>query len=125
VIFKNVAGGIYLYAGKTGDAANITGNISKDGAAPAAFATTNPTEIGGGVYWQPLAQAETNCNSGAAYWSSTTAGVQIDPVFFSTDNGQLSGLGFTVPGFLDVNVQYVNDSLIKGAGTASNPWGPT
>ena len=91
--FKNVAGqGVYLYAhdksadaSKTGDAANITGKISKDGAVEASYATANPTEIGGGLYWQPLSQAESNANQIGCRWSSTTANVVIDPVMISTE----------------------------------------
>jgi hypothetical protein len=100
---KNVAGqGIYLVAwdtlnnqGKTGDAANITGNVSKDGGAGAGFGTANPTEIGGGVYWQPLAQGETNANEIACYWSSATANIQINPRIVSTDNGGLIAASVT------------------------------
>jgi hypothetical protein len=95
MIFKNTAGqGVYLFAydtganvPKTGDAANITGKATRDGGASASTATANPTEIGGGVYWQPLAQAETNANTLALYWSSATSGVQIDPFIVMTDSG--------------------------------------
>ena len=31
---------------------------------------------------------------------------------------------FTVAGFCDANVQYVNDVQVGGVGTAGNPWGP-
>jgi len=116
MILKNVASqGIYLFAWNyltnapdTGDAANITGDVSKDGGAPAGFGTANPTEIGGGVYWQPLAQGETNCNNGACYWSSATAGVQVDPVFFATEDGTLSG-----------NVPQTGDSYARIGATGS------
>ena len=64
MIQKNVTGqGLYIYAhdtsadaAKTGDAANITATISKDGAAAAATNDTNPTEIGDGVYWFDLTE---------------------------------------------------------------------
>ena len=92
MLLKNVAAqGIYLFAydtvnniAKTGDASNITGHYSLDGAAWTSFATTNPTEIGGGVYWQPLLQAGTNGNACAYCWTSTTTGIQIDPVLVLT-----------------------------------------
>jgi hypothetical protein len=97
MLTKNTASqGVYLYAyltttglPKTGDASNITGSISKDGAASASTATTNPTEIGGGVYWQPLSQAETNANAVALYWSSGTASVLIAPLSILTDRAIL------------------------------------
>ena len=95
--FRNVAGqGVYVYAHdkaadapKTGDAANITATISKDGAAAGALATAHPTEIGGGIYWYPLSQAETDANAFAVCASSGTAGVQIDPVVVSTQAGAI------------------------------------
>lgn len=91
---KNTASqGVYLLAwdtvnnvGKTGDASNITGSWSLDGGAETAgYTTTHPTEIGGGNYWQPLAQAETNAAKMMYRWSSSTTGIQIDPVYEFTD----------------------------------------
>ena len=87
-MFKNQASqGFYVYAvdittglGKTGDAANITCNISLDGGANAGTDDTNPTEIGGGVYWFDTTQAETNANEIAATPSSTTTGIRLGPV---------------------------------------------
>lgn len=92
-IFRNVAGqGVYLYAEvissglpKTGDAPNITGSYSLDGVDTTGFATANPTEMGGGVYWQPLAQAETDCLDFAYRWSTTTSGIRIQPIIGATD----------------------------------------
>src|SRR6516164_6312411 len=103
MILKNVSGqGVYLYAvdttsspylGKTGDASNITGFWSLDGGAETSgFGTAHPTEIGGGAYWQPLAQAETNCNRGSARWVSSTTGIVITPLFFETNGGLLPGV---------------------------------
>lgn len=99
MILKNVASqGVYLFAynssgPKTGDAGNITGAVSIDGAAAAAFTTTHPTEINTstmpGVLWQPLAQSETNGNALAMSWASTTAGVSIDPVLVLTSGVNL------------------------------------
>lgn len=107
MIFKNVAGqGTYLYAvdsstnePKTGDAANITGRYSLDGGADAAAAGA-VVEIARGVYWLPLAQAETN---GAAFvysGTSTTADVVIEPVigFTVPDDGTLDGFKADVAG---------------------------
>ena len=70
MIFKNTSGqkvAVQAYnrltgAAVTGDAANITAFVSKDGGSPAASNDTNPTEIGGGWYAFDLTQAETNCN---------------------------------------------------------------
>lgn len=99
MLLKNVASqGVYLFAYtissglvKTGDAANITGVRSLDGASNSAFSTTNPTEIGHGIYWQPLSQAETNANTFAYSWSSSTSDVQIQPII-----GYTSGVNLPV-----------------------------
>lgn len=100
MLFKNQAGqGVYFYAhnmaadvAKTGDAANITAVISKDGAAAAATASVHPSEIGGGVYWLPLAQAETNAGALALVFTSATAQVQIAPLIVLTEGGSIAGL---------------------------------
>ncbi len=71
MLLRNTAGGVYLFAWnaagnapRTGDAANISGYRSLDGGAETAgFATVHPTEIGHGIYWQPLTATETNGNS--------------------------------------------------------------
>ncbi len=103
MILKNItAQGVFLYAvdtstapygPKTGDGANITGSVSLDGGARAALGTTNPTQIDStnmpGVYWQPLAQAETNGNAYAFSWKSTTSGVFIQPIFGFTSGVNL------------------------------------
>ncbi len=80
--------GVYLFeydattkAPVLGDAANITGSWSADGgAATDGFITPNPTEIGGGLYWQPLAAIERIGEALAYYWVSSTSGATIDPV---------------------------------------------
>ena len=100
MLFKNDSNqGVYFYAHnvavdapKTGDAANITAVISKDGAGAAATATVHPTEIGGGVYWLPLSQNETNAGALAMVFSSTMADVQIAPLIVLTESGRIEGL---------------------------------
>lgn len=91
---KNVAGQkiiVYAYdldneTGKTGDAANITASISKDGGAFAATNDTNPTEIGLGSYAFDLTQSETNADLVFLVASSSTANIQINPVSNYTDS---------------------------------------
>ena len=62
---------------KTGDSANITAKISLDGGALASTATPNPTELGGGYYFFPLAQGETNGALILIAPSSVTANIQV------------------------------------------------
>jgi len=66
----------------TGDAANITAQISKDFGSFASLTDTNPTELdstnAAGVYVFDLAQAETNGDVLTIMPSSSTANVQID-----------------------------------------------
>ena len=94
MIQKNKTGqGIYLFArdtatggGKTGDAANITVSISKDGGANAT-STNSVSEIGNGIYTLSLEQAETNCDRIAISAVSSTSAVVIDPIIGFTDQG--------------------------------------
>lgn len=95
-IFKNVAGqkvAIYAHdtandAPKTGDAGNITAQISKDGAATAATDDTNPTELDAvdapGIYLFDLTQAEANGDLIVLSAVSATADVSIEPVVIYT-----------------------------------------
>lgn len=65
--------------GKTGDAANITAYVSKDGGSEAA-ATNSVTELDAtnnpGVYLVQLSQAETNANTVIVHASSSTANIE-------------------------------------------------
>ena len=93
---KNVASqkvAVYVYdiganAPKTGDAANITAYISKDGGAAVVSNDANPSEISAanmpGIYVFDLLQAETNCDLFIISASSSTADVRADPVFLYT-----------------------------------------
>lgn len=107
-LYKNVAGqllAVFAYDGaadapETGDAANITAQISKDGGATAASNDVNPTELDAadapGIYLFSLTQAETNCDLFILFAQSTTADVQLEPVVI-----------YTLPGdnaAVDVNV---------------------
>lgn len=38
--------------------------------------------------------------------------------------GTTQALSFTVPGQVDANIQYVNDTLVNGNGSSGTPWGP-
>lgn len=69
---------------KTGDAANITGQISKDGGAAGATNDANPTELDAtnfpGVYIFDMAQAETNAELVIIQAKSSSTGISILPV---------------------------------------------
>jgi len=76
----------------SGDAANITAVISKDGAAAAATNDVNPTEIGTtGFYVFDLTQAETNGDLILLIASTTTANMIIEPVQIYTKQSDISG----------------------------------
>lgn len=74
---------------KTGDAANITAQISKDGGATAATDDTSPTELDAtdapGVYLFDMLQAETNADMLVLSSSSSTTDIKIEPMFIYTD----------------------------------------
>lgn len=85
MFYKNTAGQkliVFAFnettnAAVTGDAANITCKVSKDGAAASALADTNPVEIENGYYIFDLSQAETNGNMLTFIADSTTSSVQV------------------------------------------------
>ena len=93
MLFKNVASQkvpVFAYdtlndAPKTGDAANITAQISKDGAACAPTNDTNPTELDSsnakGVYIFDMTQSEMNGDMIVISPVSSTTGIKLDPVF--------------------------------------------
>lgn len=95
-VYKNVASqkiAVYAYdtaadEPKTGDAANITARISKDGAAVAQTDDVNPTELDAthakGVYIFDMTQAETNADLLVLCAKSATADVQIEPAIIYT-----------------------------------------
>lgn len=117
-LYKNVASqkiAVYAYdtaadAPKTGDAANITAQISKDGGATAATNDTNPTELDAtdapGIYLFDLTQAESNCDLFILFAKSSTADIQLEPV-----------IAYTLPG---TNAGVLADT-VKWAGVAPNP----
>lgn len=103
MLIRNRAGGVYLYASDTsgnpvtGDANNITGSYSLDGGSAGSL-NWSVSEIGSGVYWQPLQAAETDGVAFAYLWASSTPNVVIEPVIgFTTtlpiDSNLVSSLG--------------------------------
>lgn len=99
-IYKNVAGqkvAVYAFDGttaagsdpaKTGDAANITAQISLDGGVAASTNDVNPTELEAtdhpGIYVFDLTQAETNADMIVLSAVSATGNILIDPVVIYT-----------------------------------------
>lgn len=61
----------------TGDAANITATITKDGGSPAATNDVNPTEDSGGYYLFTATQAESNADTIDITPVSATTNVQV------------------------------------------------
>jgi hypothetical protein len=76
-------------APKTGDAANISAQISKDGGATAATNDAAPTELDAtdapGIYLFDLLQAETNADLMIVAPKSATGGVVLRPVIVYTE----------------------------------------
>lgn len=73
----------------TGDAANITAQLSLDGGTSAATNDTNPTELDAtdhpGIYIFDMTQAETNANMINLSAVSATANVLLEPVIVYTE----------------------------------------
>jgi hypothetical protein len=111
-MYKNVASqkiAVYAYdptttAGsdpsKTGDASNITAEISIDGGASAAVGDTNPTELDStdhpGIYLFDLTQAETNGDLLIVSAVSSTSNILLDPVQVFTTPGDSTALDVNV-----------------------------
>jgi hypothetical protein len=109
-MFKNVASQKIEFfafdtttgAAKTGDAANITGAVTKDFGTATAFATNTATEVSSslapGVYSFPLAQAETNADHLLCTAKSSTANVGITPRFVETNPPNFTSLAIDSSG---------------------------
>ena len=95
-MYKNVAGQFVIVfawdnaagAPKSGDAANITGRVSKDSIDSAATNDVNPTEISNtthkGLYAFLMSQSETNCDLLGVTAASSTADIDLQPVIIYT-----------------------------------------
>jgi len=84
---------------KTGDAANISAQISIDGAATAATNDVNPTELDAtdapGIYIFDMTQAETNGDMIVIAPVSSTSDVVLRPVIIYTNPSGSTGTGLT------------------------------
>ena len=119
ILFKNVAGQKLAVAAwdganstwKTGDAANITAQISIDGAACAATNDVNPTELDAvdapGTYIFDLLQADTNGDLIIVHPVSSTSNIVFRPVYART-----TLLTPTVAGYLDKAISAIETSII-------------
>lgn len=116
----------------TGNAGNISAEISIDGAASAATNDTNPSEIDAtdhpGLYAFDLTQAESNGNLIAVTPVSSTASVKITPVMISTRDETAIGTDKKIlistdaqdlSGTLDVNTKSTSSGSITTATFAS------
>lgn len=103
-VYKNVASqklAVFAYdtsagGAKTGDSANITAQISLDGAATAATNDVNPTELDAtdapGIYIFDLTDAETNADMIVVFAVSATSDIEIDPAIIYTTPGSSTAL---------------------------------
>lgn len=103
---------------KTGDAANITAYVSKDGGTATALGDTSATELSStnapGVYWWDLTQAETNADLMFCSGKSTTSGVDIVPLLIYTTPPNFTALAINASG--SVKIQTI---LKKNGGIAN------
>ena len=125
-MFKNVAGQkAYIYAydastglPKSGDAANISLAVSKDGAAPAALGTVAPAEVSStlqpGWYAATLTQAETNADQMLVAGKSSTANVVVVGAAIFTRPANFTALGITSGGSVAVQVGYKKNAAVSG-----------
>ncbi len=150
-VYKNVASQkIAVFAvdstgaAKTGDAANITAYVSKDGGAASASNDTNPTELDStnakGIYLFDMTQTETNADLLVLVPKSSTSGVTLRPVIVYTEPqvrdvnvtkvastsqtaGDLAALLATIAGYIDTEVAAIKaktDNLPSDPADASD-----
>lgn len=129
-IQKNVASqkiGIFAFdeltgAGKTGDAANISAEISKDYGASAATDDAAPTELDAtdhpGIYVFDLLQAETNADAVVITAVSSTSNIVIDPVQVFTVPENFNALDIESTGEVGLDFNNIKDAT--GAHTLTN-----
>lgn len=94
---------------------------------PITAARTADVDASGRVLLQPTQPAFTTTS-----WGGFTSSQLFDKASYTApDNASVTGikaktdsLTFTVTGQVDSNVQYVNDTQVKGAGTVPDPWNP-
>lgn len=126
-MFKNVASQKIVFVAwdsatgllKTGDAANLTAYVSKDGGAVTVLADTSATEMDAtnakGCYSFDVAQGESNGNMLLFTCKSSTSGIQLDPVLAFTTPANFTALVIDSSGLADANMV---KSGPTGAGTA-------
>lgn len=102
-------------AAKTGDAGNITAEISKDGGASAATDDTNPTELDAtdhpGIYIFDMLQAETNADLVVISAVSSTSDIVMRPIIVTPTQ-----LTSTKAGYIDASISTV-DTVVDGIQT--------
>lgn len=100
-------------AAQAGDAMTLT--MGTGTALVSAVASAITSDHGGGSYVRNTEPLDAGGVRVAIGLASANLDTQLTP---------LASLTFTQPGFVDVNIQYVNDIEIKGTGTAGDPWNP-
>lgn len=125
-MLKNVAGQkAYLYAydastglPKTGDSANITLALSKDGGATAALGTVAPAELSSalqpGWYAATLTQAETNADQLLVAGKSSTANVVVVGAAIFTRPANFTALSITTGGSVAVQAGFKRNTAVAG-----------
>lgn len=97
---------------KTGDAANITAQISKDGGTCAATNDVHPTELDAtnakGIYIFDMTQTETNGDMLVLSPVSSTADITLKPIIIYTQELALfKATGFSVPNEYDATLSVI------------------
>ncbi len=91
---------------------NITGNLSGS--------VGSVTGAVGSVTGLTASNLDATVSSRLASASYTAP----DNTSITAIKAKTDSLGFTVAGQVDSNIQYVNDTLVNGNGSAGTPWGP-
>lgn len=106
---------------KLGDAANITANLSKDGAAGNATNDTNPTELEDGYYVFSMLQAESNADILALFPASSTSDIIViaTPATIYTRPPNFPAMGIESDGDLTQVNQCIANTDMRGTDSAA------
>lgn len=133
----NVVGSVGSVTGAVGSVTgNVGGNVNGSVGSVVGLTAANldvavSTRLASASYSAPLDAAGTRTAVGLAAANldtqlgtlATSAALSSVATDVTTIKGKTNSLNFTVPGYTDVNIRYVNSVLVNGDG-AGTPWGP-
>lgn len=94
------------------------------GTAVAASAVASVTGNVGGSVGSVVGLTASNLDATVSSRLAAASYTAPDNTSITAIKAKTDSLTFTVPGYADVNIRYVNSVAVTGAGTSGSPWGP-